>query len=241
MKRNLIIGIIYYIALSSLFTACAKKNANCNGALKPVVSTNSPVFAGDSLKLAVSGVDDVFMYNWYGPGGFSSHDRTPALPAITSAGSGRYTVDVITKGGCIYTAVTDSVSVTAPVLPCTLSNNEGTISGEPNMYFTSITGSPSGGSYFLEAHGFEGDAELEFFGTAQPAAGIYSAQPQAGTWGPGNVHVSVTNTDGLWYGDPGTLYISVTNQKITVSACSISFTSDTFGFHTTGTLMLTQQ
>lgn len=241
MRPHIFLLFFTLVVLQSLLWSCTKKNNSCDDSLVPVVTTNSPVIAGDSLKLSVSGVSDVYLYNWYGPNGFSSHDSAPALPGVTSTSAGRYHVDVITNGGCIYTAKTDSVLVTAPVLPCSLTNDEGSISGVSDMYFTNITGSPNGGSFFLEAHGAEGDAEIEFFGSSLPAAGIYSAQGLGGNWGPGNVHITFTTYSSDWYGDPGTVYVSVTNNKITVSSCNIQFFSDTYSFSASGSFQLTQQ
>jgi hypothetical protein len=228
------------LVAAALLGSCTRKNEECNPSIKPVVTTNSPVLAGDSIKLSVSGIGNVYLYNWYGPNGFSSHDSTPVLPGVSSTNTGRYSVDVITKDGCIYSATTDSVLVGAPVLPCSLTNDKGSITGDEDLYFTQITGGANGGSYFLEAHGNEGDAEIEFPGTGLPATGIYSAigDPDLA---PGQVHVSFTDNAGLWYGDPGTIYVSVTNNKITVSSCNIHFTSDTYGFKTTGSFQLTQQ
>src|SRR3978361_1006354 len=92
------------IIVSGLLWSCTKNtysNAACDLSVVPVVTTNSPVIAGDSIKLSVSGVKDVFLYNWSGPNGFSSHDSTPVLPGVSSTNAGRYSVDVITNGGCI--------------------------------------------------------------------------------------------------------------------------------------------
>jgi hypothetical protein len=181
------------------------------------------------------------MYNWYGPNGFSSHDSSPAIAGVSAVNAGRYSVDVITNDGCIYTGKTDSVSVGAPVLPCSLQDDAAAFNGLSNMYFTYITGSPNGGSYFLEANGAEGDAEVEFFGNALPATGVYSITSDIDL-SPGTVHVNFTTLSSLWYPDPGaTVYVIVVNKKITVSSCSLHIFSGTWNYGATGSFQLTQQ
>ena len=240
MRPHLFIKFLLVVTLQSLLWSCAKKEDHCNPSIKPVVTTNSPLLAGDSLKLSVSGVGDVYMYNWHGPNGFFSHDSAPALPGVSSANNGRYFVDVITKGGCIYSATTDSVQVGAPVLPCSLTNNTASISGVTDMSFYYITGGPNGGSYFLTANGSQGDVQFEFPGTGVPPVGVYAAQSPGGFWGPGYVRVNFTAASSIWYGDPGTVYVSVSNNKITVSSCNIHLSSPTWNINTTGSFQITQ-
>ncbi|HMI61378.1 MAG TPA: hypothetical protein VK518_10725 [Puia sp.] len=240
MRPHIFIQLFTILVLQSFLWSCTKKDDKCDASIKPLVTTNSPVIAGDSLKLSVSGIGNVFMYNWYGPNGFSSHDSTPVLPGVSSTNSGRYYVDVITKGGCIYSATTDSVLIGAPVLPCSMAKNEGDLSGVTNLDFTYITGSPNGGSWFLEANGPEGDAEIEFFGNTLPATGVYTAQSLGGNWGPGNVHVNFTAASSIWYGSNGTVYVSVTNKKVSVTSCNVHFSSPTWNIKTTGSFQITQ-
>jgi hypothetical protein len=237
--RPYIIILSFISLIMQPLWSCKKVNAECDGKLVPTVTTNSPVVAGDSLRLSVSGISDVYMYNWYGPNGFSSHDSAPVLPGVNGSYAGRYSVDVITNGGCIYTTTTDSVLIGAPVLPCSLTNNAASIQGDQDLYFTYLTAGPTGGIFQLEANGAEGDAEIDFPGTGLPAAGIYTAS-NGPDLQPGQVQVSFTDYFGLWNIDAGTIYVSVTNKKITVSSCNLALTSDTYGFKTTGSFQLTQ-
>jgi hypothetical protein len=179
------------------------------------------------------------MYNWYGPNGFISHDSAPAITGTTSANAGRYTVDVVTNGGCIYSVTSDSIKVGSPVLPCNLNNNSCDISGDETLYFSYITTKVDGGDFYLEGSGYEGDAELQFQGSGIPAAGIYTI---TGSYdpGPGQVRVSFTDYDGMWNVSGGPVYVSVSNKKIAVSACNVNLSSSTFGFKTTGSFQLTQ-
>jgi hypothetical protein len=195
MKSHLSIKLILLLACQGLFWSCTKnQNNSCDISLVPKVTTNSPVIAGDTLQLSVSGIGNVYLYNWYGPNGFSSHDSAPTLTGITSANAGSYHVDVITNGGCIYTTKTDSVIIGSPVVACSLATDQASISGvSSSMYFGGLTFGPNGGSYFIEATSYssDADAEIEFFGNGIPAAGIYSAQPNGGgEWQQGTTYTS---------------------------------------------------
>jgi hypothetical protein len=245
MRSHLSIKLILLLACLGLFWACTKnQNNSCDISLVPKVTTNSPVIAGDTLQLSVSGICNVYMYNWYGPNGFSSHDSAPSLTGITSANAGSYHVDIITNGGCIYTTKTDSVIVGSPVVACSLATDQASIAGvSSSMYFGGLTFGPNGGSYFIEATSYsaDADAEIEFFGNGIPAAGIYSAQPNGGgEWQQGDVHITFTAESSNWYGGPGTVYVSVVNGKLVVSSCSMPLASDTWNFNTTGSFQFTQ-
>src|SRR4051812_30207685 len=109
MKNKYIVMLI--TAFMGLFTAC-QKETKCDGSAKAIVSSNGPVAAGGTLQLSVSGIDNVALYKWSGPNGFSSHEQNPVIPDIMSYYSGVYTVDAITEDGCIYRAVTDSIQIT---------------------------------------------------------------------------------------------------------------------------------
>ena len=79
MKNNY--TIILLIAFVGLFTAC-QKESKCDDSAKAVVSSNSPVVAGDTLRLSVSGIDHVALYKWSGPNGFSSKQQNPVIEDV---------------------------------------------------------------------------------------------------------------------------------------------------------------
>ncbi|SOE20259.1 6-phosphogluconolactonase, cycloisomerase 2 family [Spirosomataceae bacterium TFI 002] len=85
----------------------------------PVVSASfvSPFCQGSSLELtsSVSGTTATAVYDWSGPGGFSSSDPNPV---VTSPIDGIYTLTV-TAAGCTSSAVTPSIS---PIPPFSLTN-----------------------------------------------------------------------------------------------------------------------
>lgn len=220
--------------------SCSTKTNHCDVSFVPKVTTNTSVVAGDTLQLHVTSTAGVYLYNWYGPNGFSSHDSAPAIPGASSVNAGRYHVDIITKGGCIYSAVSDSIQVSTPIIPCSPGGNSGSISGAANINFYYIQSGPNGGSYFINANGGSGDLSLEFFGNGKPGAGIYSIQGGGGQWGPGDVHVSFTAASSLWSASSGTVYVAVNNGKITATCCTTNLYSDTWNFSTTGSFQVSE-
>lgn len=204
--------------------ACSSKGyEHCDGTLVPKVTADSVVITGDTLHLSVTGINNVYMCNWRGPNKFISHEVNPAIPNVSAAYNGRYTVDVITKDGCIYTGTTDSVEVESLNPPCTLQNNYAEFSNTFDVSYYWVGGSIDGGSYFVEANGSGGDLEMEFAGTNRPL-GIYTTQPLGGNWGPGYVRIRATNQGWSWYPvSDSKVYANTVNGKLVVSFCNVDF------------------
>lgn len=55
-------------------------------------TSNSPICAGDTLKLFATGGDTTATYTWYGPGGYTAVGQYPVLPNPGTAAAGTYTV-----------------------------------------------------------------------------------------------------------------------------------------------------
>lgn len=84
----------------------------------PVISTNSPVCAGQILSLSANTIPGL-TYQWSGPNGFTSNLPSVTIPAVTAANAGTYTVVAISNG-CQGPASTVNVQVTpAPTLTVT--------------------------------------------------------------------------------------------------------------------------
>jgi len=211
-------------------SSCSKEGYDhCNGTLQATATADSMVIAGTTLNLSVTGIDNVYIYNWRGPNNFSAHGQTPWIYNVTSANAGKYTVEVITKDGCIYTAKTDSVKIGSSRPPCSVANNYADFSNTFDVSFYSVSGATSGGSYFVNANGSGGDLEMEFAGTNRPGIGIYNIQSLSGAWGPGNVRVHMTNNSALWYGGSGKVYVNNgSNGKIVVNFCSVEFSYQSY-------------
>ncbi|MBK7668018.1 MAG: gliding motility-associated C-terminal domain-containing protein [Sphingobacteriaceae bacterium] len=84
----------------------------------PVVGSNSPLCAGQTLNLTSTGGGT---YSWSGPSAFSSALQNPTVPSVTSTNAGVYTVTVTTLGctgvGTVNVVVntpTSSASNTGP-------------------------------------------------------------------------------------------------------------------------------
>ncbi len=89
-----------------------------NGAPTVSVSTNSPVCASSTLNLSaiISGGSGSYSgYSWAGPAGFNSIALNPAVPNVTIASAGAYTVTVTDISGCTATA-TASVAITGATI-----------------------------------------------------------------------------------------------------------------------------
>lgn len=63
----------------------------------PVITTNSPVCAGQSLQLSTSGGNT---YAWTGPGSFTASHQSPDRDNTTTAHAGTYNVTVTDSAGC---------------------------------------------------------------------------------------------------------------------------------------------
>lgn len=88
----------------------------------PVISTNSPVCAGQILSLSANGVPGL-TYQWTGPNGFSSNLTSVTIPGVSAASAGVYSVVAISNG-CEGPAAAVNVQViAAPTLTVTPSSD----------------------------------------------------------------------------------------------------------------------
>ncbi|MEI6765669.1 MAG: glycine rich domain-containing protein [Bacteroidota bacterium] len=84
---------------------------NCIAPAIPVASNNTPVCAGDTLKLFASTVPGA-TYIWSGPNGFTSTAQNPKIPNSGTAAAGTYSVSS-TNGSCSSNAATTTATVNA--------------------------------------------------------------------------------------------------------------------------------
>lgn len=85
----------------------------------PVLTNNSPVCAGDTIKLSATYVSGTF--NWSGPGSYTFIGASVKRPNATPAIGGTYTV-ITTAAGCKDTS-TLNVTVNAKPTPVTINNS----------------------------------------------------------------------------------------------------------------------
>ncbi|MCW5898731.1 MAG: PKD domain-containing protein [Flavobacteriales bacterium] len=100
--------------------ACGSATSNSNIAIgtlppQPVVSSNSPVCAGQTISLSVATVPGV-TYNWTGPNGFTSNQPSVTIPNATTANAGVYTVTPVSSGCAGPPASVTVTVIPAPVL-----------------------------------------------------------------------------------------------------------------------------
>ena len=104
------------ITVDSMF--CNTTPPNC------IVSSNSPLCPGDTLKLMETGGDAV-SWSWVGPNGFSSTDQNPTIPNASGPNDGTYTVTATDGNGNSYTCSTTVVieDLNPPTAICNTSIN----------------------------------------------------------------------------------------------------------------------
>ena len=106
----------------------------------PVANTNSPVCVGTDINLQSVAIPNA-VYNWSGPGGFTSTQQNPTIPNVTAANAGTYSL-FVTVNGCASTTVTTDVAVNP--LPATNAGANQTVC--TNAASVSISGSVTGGT-----------------------------------------------------------------------------------------------
>jgi hypothetical protein len=226
------------LAFILLFTACSKNSVDRCPEISASVTT--PVEAGGTIELTAPDYEDVQFYHWTGPHGFESTEQNPVINNVQGHYAGRYTLEVGIINGCTRTTQTDSVVITVPASPCNPGNNTGTLDGQ-SMSFYSVTGGAAGGSYFIDAVGSQGDIEIEFPGTGKPAPGMYNIEPLSGTWIYGAVRVRFVANSSNWPASSGKLYVSVNNNKVTATFCTVPVFNQTFSYAATGSARLTEK
>lgn len=100
--------------------------ATTNAVVNPIpagvtAGSNSPVCAGSTLNLTGGSTTTGVSYAWTGPNSFSSTLQNPSIPAVTTAGTGTYTLTV-SAGSCSSSATT-SVTVKPTPTGVTAANN----------------------------------------------------------------------------------------------------------------------
>ena len=105
----------------------------------PVISSNSPVCAGNTLNLDANTIAGA-TYAWTGPNGFASAAEDPSIANVTVAASGSYSASV-TVTGCSSPAANLNVTVTPlPVSPAVGSNSPICQGGSINLTAGNVAG-----------------------------------------------------------------------------------------------------
>ena len=106
----LISAYVFLFATQQTFATCVTPSLTS-------VTTNGPVCAGSTLNLNANGPANVTDYSWTGPNGFTSTLQNPAIPSVTTAASGIYTVMVTNNagGGCTASYTVNATVNTSPL------------------------------------------------------------------------------------------------------------------------------
>lgn len=218
--------ILSYTALfAALFTSCLKSTPQCDGQLHPVVKTNSPLIAGDTLKLSVSGIGDVYYCYWKTPSGSRYAGPDVSLPYAFAKDAGVYTVEVVTAGGCIYTAKTDSVIVQdLPANTCTIGPRSMRI-GMTGYSVPDLRATVDYGKFRLDGK-FENYMDVAFyFGSPESElkeGGYIVGDFRAENVPAGRVSVYLAVRQTRWFIPAGTIiYMSKSGPRWTVSFCDV--------------------
>jgi IPT/TIG domain/Bacterial TSP3 repeat len=140
----------------------------CEFVEPPAASNNGPLCPGQALQLSATGLAGA-TYSWSGPNGFTSNSQSPAIPLVTAAASGVYTV-TLQAGSCSLTAST-SVTISAPAGPVA-SNSGPTCAGQDVQLEAA---SVAGATYqWTGPDGYTSSEQNPVLAAAQPAvSGVY--------------------------------------------------------------------
>jgi hypothetical protein len=217
------IFIAFLIVFASLMEGCGKGGTVCDSGLKPKIISNAPLGQNEVLKLSVFGIDEPKTYTWQGPNGFVSHDKEPAIPNL-SKGKGVYTLDVVTQGGCTYSAISDTITVTGPWNACGLDSNNVDLSNVAHMSINVVNGITSSSNYLIQARSSSGGISIEFPNNQPPAEGIYNIQSATGALAAGYARATIdVVTVAPYDATSGKVYVSVDGMVTTISFCGVSF------------------
>jgi gliding motility-associated-like protein len=139
-------------------------------------SSNSPVCAGDTLKLSASA--GTINYQWSGPASITNVGQNTIRPAMTAAMAGIYTV-IASGGGCSDTATTNVSVLVSPVI--TFINNKPLCIGDSLTIIASTT--PAASIYSWKGPGgfTAGGQSIHFPNATLNQAGYYVLAAGNGT------------------------------------------------------------
>lgn len=228
-------GLLIYNTTSNCFNVYKlglwfEMCGNCIAPPNPVLSTNGPVCAGDTLRISTALIQGA-SYSWTGPNGFTSSQQNVVIPNASASDSGNYSL-VVSYPGCNSNPVSILAAVNSNI------NSNFTASSNPASIGQSVSFTPStsGGTY---AWSFQSGTPSSST-SANPsvtwsATGTYEVVLQVSKNGctaiPDTVQVSVINCP------PGSQTFTYTGnvQTFTVPPCATSITIDAYGAQGGGT------
>jgi hypothetical protein len=206
----------------TLLNACSKPKVCKNGLAAPVITTNSPVTAGDTLVLSIPHVENA-SYSWFGKfqNFFDSNLFQP--PAFDTYLSGQYKVQYSTPD-CISDLAATDVLINPVTSPCSYQMNHGELINGSSATFTNIDFYASNDSteFTFQAYSTFGNTNinLEFGADMKPQNGVYTIvhdnNPKSG-----QIFFTLTVLGSGWDVYPGKIYINTVNGKLSATWCNL--------------------
>jgi hypothetical protein len=218
--------LAFLVVTVALLESCSKGGTVCDDTLKPKVDANTPIGQNDTLILSVFGISEPKTYSWTGPNGFSSNQSKPVIINPVK-GKQVYKVDVVTQGGCTYSASSQEVTVTGPWNPCGLDSNTVRIVSVSRFSLSSVVGTAAGnGDYRIEGFSSGARITMDFPNNQPPAEGIYNVSATTSALPLNAVRVVVkTSTTAAYTTGSGQVYVAVDGANTTISFCDLPFTT----------------
>lgn len=157
----------------------------------PVLTTNSPICAGQTLTITASTPASGATFVWSGPNGYFSTSQNVSLSNATTAASGSYSV-TMTVNGCTATASTTAVVNTTPTTPTAI-NGPTTVCTGSTATYSVPTGTGVNSYVWTLPTGWSGNSTTNAISVTSGASG-------------GTISVAVTNNCGS--SSPQTLTVS---------------------------------
>jgi hypothetical protein len=209
--------ILPFLLVTILSIKCSKEKDCVPPSL--TANSNGPIYAGGTLNLSATS-DAGASFSWSGPNGFTSSLQNPTIPNVTAAATGDYTV--ISKVGDCDKSKTVAVSI-LPNPPCTPANN--TISFVYSMSFTSTTcGIAAAGRYQMRGVGLQGDYQIQFYNDPiQAGNSVYDLSTVNTNSNNAFMQIDIGGIYANWQATSGKLYVTIANNKIIATFCSVTF------------------
>lgn len=217
---------LFFVIFSvAILPACGTKEyEHCVENRKITISVTDNLTVDGSISFSANGINNAKKYLWHGPNKFYSTEQYPRIDNPGIASAGRYTVDVFTEDGCIYSATTDSIAVTPPQAPCSVPDNYAEFSTITDSYYNIVYFRASSYTYEINAYVNFGYGELfmQFAGSQRPIPGVYTIGGNSQYVPPGQVRVEIANK-GRWYGYTGKVYVTQVGRRLVVTCCNADF------------------
>ena len=166
-----------YTLTYSTQAGCSSQPAYINYAVyslpqTPLISSNSPLCAGQTLQLSTTAV--ATSYSWTGPALFNSTLQNPQIQNVTAANAGSYTLIVSNAAGCASQAATTNVVVNPAILQPSVQATSPLCVGS-TLQLSANGNFPAGSTYTWSGPGFSSTLQNPSIANVQATnAGTYT-------------------------------------------------------------------